>query len=376
MLKYEHLREHALANFETLLNYWKVEYRPINANEYDLIAKWRDDGDFGAVRFNTFKNRGSDFAGISIASLNPTMLGDGFDKSDFAGFTASTNTNAGFDIIGLCQRVYNCSDYRTAAERLVLDLQALSKDKTLAIPSAEAAKQRAEIIAQQNDERIKYARKIWKFCKNIKIEGTQADAYLTSRGMPQIYQRERVIRFHPRVMNSELKQALPTLLFRVSHTPDSELVALHRIYLSKDGMSKAAVVNPKMALASIKGAAIWFGNPCNKLCIAEGPENALTIRELGAQFVASTINATNFGNLKIPEYVEHIELYPDPDDAGRINCQKAVAAYHGQGKTVVVKYPPQIRIEDKLLDWNDILQETVKHERQDGRQESSTVAPF
>lgn len=375
MLKYEYLREHALANFEVLLAYWKVEFRSINSNEYDLIAKWREDGDFGAVRFNTFKNRGSDFAGISLAGLNPAMLGEGFDKSDFAGFTADTNTSAGFDIIGLCQRVYNCSDYRTAAERLVIDLQALSQNTSLAIPSQDAAKQRAEIIAQQNDEKIKYARKIWAFCKNIKIKDSQADIYLTSRGIPQIYQKERVMRFHPRVMNSELKQSLPTLLFRVSHTPDSELVALHRIYLAMDGMSKAAVVNPKMALASIKGAAIWFGSPGLKLCIAEGPENALTIRELGAPFVASTINATNFANLKIPEYVQHIELYPDPDDAGRINTQKAVAAYTAQGKSVVVKYPPQIRLEDKLLDWNDILQETVKNERQDGQQ-SSAPAPF
>lgn len=375
MLKYDSLREHALANFEVLLDYWKVEYRPINSNEFDLIAKWREDADFGAVRFNTFKNRGSDFAGISIAGLDPTLLGNGFDKGDFAGFTGETNTNSGFDIIGLCQRVYNLSDYRTAAERLVIDLQTLSKDKSLAVPSMDAAKQRAEALAEQNRDKIKYAQKMWKFCKAIPLKESKGDIYLTARGLPFIYQKEKVIRFHPKVMNSELKKPVPTLLFKVSYGPDTELIAIHRIYLSDDGWTKANVSNPKMALASIKGAAIWFGTPSNRLAIAEGPENALTIRELGSSFVCSTINATNFANIKIPEYVEHIELYPDPDDAGRINCQKAVAAYHGQGKTVVVKYPPQTRVEDKLLDWNDILQETVKYERHDG-QESGTPAPF
>lgn len=374
MYKYDSLREHALANFEVLLDYWQVEYRRINSNEFDLIAKWREDGDFGAVRFNTFKGRGSDFAGLSIASLNPGMLGEGFDKSDFAGFTHETNANTGFDIIGLCQRVHNCSDYRSAAERLVIDISTISKTHNLTTPSTEAAKLRAEALDQQNRDRIKYAQRTWKFCKAIPLKDSQGDIYLTSRGIPMIYQKEKCIRFHPKVMNAELKRAIPTLLLKVSKGPETELIAIHRIYLSDDGLTKANVSNPKMALASIKGAAIWFGVPGPKLCIAEGPENALTIRELGASFAASTINATNFANLSIPEYVECIELYPDPDEAGRINCQKAIAAYTKQGKQVVVKYPPEIRIADKLLDWNDILQSAVSNER--SREQDSTAAPF
>lgn len=359
MSKYERLIEHALANFTTLLDYWGIEYQQINTNEYDLIATWRADGNFGAVRFNTYKGRGSDFAGISIAAMDFKSVGEGFGREDFAGFIQGTNTNTGFDIIGLCRKVYNIATYRDAAERLLFDLQTIAQTTTLSVANPEAAKLRAERIQEQTRKHIEYAQQTWKYCKNIKFEGSFADIYLTSRGLANAKIRENNIRFHPKVMNKELGKTCPAVLFKVSVGPFSELVAIHRIYLTENGLDKAPVENPKMAIGAIKGAAIWFGNPCERLGIAEGPENALTMRELGEKFVASSVYATNMANIIIPENVSEVIIYPDPDAAGEINMQKAAEAYRKQGKKVGIRFPPKVEQNNKLLDWNDILQEAL-----------------
>ncbi len=356
MHKYDKIREHALANFELLLIFWGIEFNRINTYEYDLIAKWREDGNFGAVRFNTFKGRGSDFAGINLAAYNFEVIGEGFSREDFAGFTTTENTNTGFDIIGLCRKVYNISDYRDAAARIISDLQEIAKRTHLTVPAHDAAEKRAEQLAIRTRKHIEWAQKAWGYCKKIKFEGSPADIYLISRGLAECRIRENNLRYHPKVMNKEAGKIMPALLLKVSVGPLTELVAVHRIFLTQDGQ-KADLDNPKMALGAIKGAGIWFGTPNEKLAIAEGPENALTIRVLGAPFAVSTVYATNFANLTIPDYVTHVDLYPDPDPAGLTNTQKAIEAYKAQNKKVSVKLPPKKEYNGILMDWNDILQE-------------------
>lgn len=358
MRKFDMLRETALANLEVLFDFWGVEYAKINANEYDLIATWRQDSSFGAVRFNSFKGRGSDFAGVSFTERDYKLIGNGFTKDDFSGIGSETNTSKGFDIIGLCAKLYNCDTYKAAADRLATDLHTISRRTEIKRPDDEAVTRRDRLMAEQNKYMIEAAQKAWNACRKIPFEFSKGDVYLTHRGLPYVAQRETNVRFHPKVINKELGRALPALLFKVQTQPLGPLVAVHRIYLSDDGFDKAEVSNPKMAMARIKGAGIWFGTPGPKLCIAEGPENALSIRELGFDFVVSTINATNFANLTIPEYVTDVVLFPDPDPAGVANTHKAVEEYTRQGKKVDVKFPPEKVVNNKLLDWNDIIQET------------------
>ena len=355
--RYEHLKEHALANFETLLSYWGVEYSRVNPQEYDLIAKWRHDGNFGAVRFNIVKNWGSDFAGIQIAKLDFSRLGEGFDYTDCAGIVSDTNTNVGFDIIGLCQKIYGCSTYRDAAGRLQTDWQAISAQGKAILPDAEAVAKRKLLIEQKNKFKVKIAQDMWRMSKSIKFEGSLGAVYLTARGLPDSWTTENNIRFHPKLINKELNKTSPAILFKVSFAPMSELVAIHRIYLSDDGWSKAEMSDPKMALASIKGAGIWFGTPGQKLHVVEGPENALTLRAMGAQFVVCTINATNFHGLTIPEFVSNVVLCPDPDEAGITAAGKAHKEYEKmQNKKVGFFYPPKMELSGKTLDWNDVWQ--------------------
>lgn len=359
MYKFDMLRETALANLEVLFDFWGIEYAKINSNEYDLLATWRADSSFGAVRFNSFKGRGSDFAGISFTERDYKLLGNGFDASDYSELGSGVNTSRGFDIIGLCGKLYNIGTYKEAADRLASDLHTISKHSDIKKPSNDAAKKREEELVRKNKYMVDAARKAWDACKKIPLALSKGDIYLTTRGLCHVAQRETNVRFHPKIINKELGRPLPCLLFKVQEKPLGPLVAVHRIYLSDDGFSKADLDNPKMAMARVKGAGIWFGTPGPKLGIAEGPENALSIREIGFGFVVSTINATNFANISIPEYVTDVVLFPDPDPAGIANTQKAVEEYTRQGKKVDIKFPPEKVVNNKLLDWNDILQEAV-----------------
>ena len=47
-MKYDQLREKALANFELLLNHWGIEFQLIGEHEYDFLNPTRQDDNFGA----------------------------------------------------------------------------------------------------------------------------------------------------------------------------------------------------------------------------------------------------------------------------------------------------------------------------------------
>jgi Toprim domain len=354
-MKYDSLREKALANFESLLNFWKIEHRKITNVEYDIIATWRADINFGSVRFNIEKGRGADFAGHSLTPEDFKRIGIGFQKEDFVGFSNGEQAKAGFDVIGLCQRVYNCNSYREAIEYLESDIRELAKRNNFIQPNEESAAIRERELERKRKLTLKYANDIWESCKHHKFENSSGEIYLKSR---KIYIPEENMRFHKCITYGPTKQQYPALIFKVQKTPESPLQAIHRIYLSFSG-EKAPIDNPKMALASIKDAGIWFGDPNHTLYIAEGPENALSLIVMGARFVVSTIYAANFPNIQIPKYVSTIYLMPDVDNAGMEAYKRALINYKKyedlglQVKELLLekKYKPN----GKLYDINDTL---------------------
>lgn len=352
---YEQLKERALVNFEILLDKWNIEYKKINDYEYDFINPTREDHNFGACRFNIQKNKGCDFAGISYNEQDFLKVGKGFSKDDFAelGAKGNVSTNYGFDIIGLCQRLHNLTSRQKAVDKLKNDLNLLSKAEGYESVNKEKVKERIEErekLGQINAlKKLKQAQKIWSICTYYKE--TLGETYLKSR---KIYiENQKSIKFHFKVYNSETKEFLPALLFKVSQSPDSPLQAIHRIYLNRDGNNKANINEPKVALGLIKNGGIWFGEKDKTLLIAEGPENALSL--LGYyKFVVSTVYSTNFHNLIIPDYVDNLILCPDNDKAGQASVIRAVKSYQLQGKKLKISFPPK-RDNNPKFDWNDLL---------------------
>lgn len=348
MSQYNQLKELALANADKLFSFWGLDYIQINKHEYDFRNPTRQDRNFGACRFNIEKGIGADFAGSNFTKEDFNKIGVGFTKEDFDYIPQARQTNWGFDIIGLTQRLHNSNDYKTAAELLRSQLQDLSKKEILITPNTDAHIKRKEKQLENQLLKITYAKRAWEISSDI--SNTLAEKYLLSRDIILTDKDKEVLKFHPKIMNKEINKAIPCLLLKVQKTPNDELSAIHRIYLSENG-HKATIKQPKMALGSIKGLGIWFGEPGNKLWIGEGAEEALSIRSMNRPFAVSTINATNFHNLTIPEYVKEIILCPNSDEAGKRSCQKALKSYKMKGRKIKIAIPPPGK------DFNDLLRE-------------------
>ena len=350
--KFQRLEELALANVLRLFDLWRLDYKKVNEDEYDFINPNREDNNFGACRFNIKKNRGADFAGHNFSDKDIKSLGLNFTKEDFL-YNPNTNTNWGFTIIGLCQRIHKIKTYVEAAKLLEKHLLFLNQTDSLEKITEETIQ--ARLHKQQEDayKKLLYAERTWNNCKPI--DGTIAEIYLQSRYI-FLDDSEPNIRYHPKVFNQEAQGYFPALLCKVSPTPEAPLQAIHRIFLRPDGKAKAPVNNPKLALGSVKKGAIWLGTPNETLNIAEGPENAAVLRVLHKDFVCSTINSANFGGLILPPYVKKVNLYPDPDKAGLEAAKKAQINYLQQGKEVKVVWPPKLR-NGGIGDWCDVLKD-------------------
>jgi len=350
MSRYAQLKELALANIEALFDSWSLQYTKINDSEYDFINPTRGDTNHGACRFNTSKGRGADFTGSNYTKFEFSSFGPGFTREDFSGLGANKEISWGFDIISLCQRLNGCSTYSDAARILQSQLSNIKKNGGEFIkPARDAHLIREHKQQEQKLKILQIVEKTWKLAQPF--EGTIGDSYLRSRNI--FIKDEPNVKFISKLYNKELGQTVPALIFRVSETHDGPITAIHRIYLSQKG-EKLDVTTPKAALGSISGCAIWFGKPCAQLSIVEGPENALSIRNLGRLSVVSTINSNNFSTLNLSGY--DITLFPDPDEAGKINTLKAVDRYKKQSNSVKIIFPPKRKLSNgKLADWNDVL---------------------
>lgn len=347
--QYSLLREDALANIERLFVLWELDYIKINNSEYDFLNPSRIDKNFGAVRFNVDKGLGADFANVAFNKDDFSSIGKNFDREDF-GFAKNKAISYGFDIIGLCQKVNGLASYREAAKTIKTQLGSL---KNAIQAPLDAHILREEKRAKDKLERLSYAQKLLRY--TVPYVGTVGEIYLKSRAIV-LETPDSSIRFHPRIMCAEAKRTFPALVFPIRQSPDSEITGIHRIYLDDTGLHKAPVTNSKMALGEVAGNGIWFGNPGEKLFIAEGPENALSLIVSGAEFVVCTISASNFPNIKIPRCVTKIVLCPDPDEAGMKAATRAKRNYSSAFRKVTIKFPKLIKLPNgKLADLNDVL---------------------
>lgn len=350
-MQLDEVREKALANFELLLDTLKVEYKKITESEYDILATWRADKNFGSVRFNTEKGRGADFAGGSFTDNDYRSFGSGFDKDDFVGFTGEAQAKIGFDVIGLFQRILRSDKYFNTAQSVSDLLLKISNDPAYTKTARDAILIRKRLLEEKTKKLKRVANDLWESSKHHKFENSPGEAYLRRRNIQGL---DKNVRFHPGIKYGPTGVKYPAILFKVQTDPMGPLVAIHRIYLDPSG-SKAKLDNPKMALAPIKGAGIWFGEPGKVLSLTEGPENALTLRSLGFDFVVSSIYGTNLHNIIIPKYVKQLTIYPDVDDAGLAALDRAKEVYGKLNIEVEAYIIPAFEVNSKQGDLNDLV---------------------
>ena len=350
--EYDKLKALAVSNIEILFQKWNIPYKYIADDEIDFLNPLRKDTNHGAVRFNIRKGYGADFSAVHYSTNDFNLVSSGLDRSDFD-LPANDAIRYGFDIIGLTKLIYDCDTYGEAAKLLYSSLVELKREGGLANINEQEIILKKQQLAAQLIKKQEFAKGIITRCKPY--TGTLGEKYLNSRNIYLEGRFKDSIRYHPQVLNSELKKHVPALVFILRKVPTDVIQGIHRVYLKPDGTGKAGVKEAKLSLGSVKGSAIWFGDIAKKLYISEGPENALSIACRGAQFVCCTVSAGNMSNLNIPIGVEELIICADRDPAGTKSAQRTYQKFNKAYKTSII-FPTERKLPNgKFADFNDIL---------------------
>jgi hypothetical protein len=197
-------------------------------------------------------------------------------------------------------------------------------------------------------------RRLWDRSHRIAANGawTLATDYLIGRGITALPPNNNVLdvlRFCNDCWNTETNTKMPALIARVDREGVG-MVAVHRIYLNRDGI-KAALVKPKKALGPIDGGAIRLApiGPNGELAVAEGIEDALSFMQMTGQPCWSAVVAGGIEKLILPADVRFVAIAMDNDKRGREAAQVAARRWLGEGRRVWFARPPIGK------DWNDTL---------------------
>ncbi|TVR96864.1 MAG: DNA primase [Rhodospirillales bacterium] len=189
---------------------------------------------------------------------------------------------------------------------------------------------------------------LWKGCRPA--PGTLVETYLQARGLRLPVPPS--LRFAAALWHRQAGCRLPAMVAPFQDRA-GRVVALHRTFLAADGAGKAPVVPDRKAWGRFRGAAIRLGPVAARLGIAEGIENALTIREAEPGLsVWAAGSAGNLAALELPDHVREVELYLDRDDAGCRYAARAAARLSGEGRQVWIIAPPGVGdFNDGLSPW-------------------------
>lgn len=205
------------------------------------------------------------------------------------------------------------------------------------------------------------------------VEAEVGREYLRSRGLHTVAAPLSDIRFHPGLSywenNTDMGE-FPALVCMIRQ-PNNQPMTIQRIYLAHDGSGKAPVEKPKKQMrrrstCQYAGSTIRFDQDVGAvLVIAEGPESALSYREM---FGFPTWAACDAGQMEvaaIPPSVKILIAAGDldlpttefPEGRGQRAAKTLVDNFRLSGRKGTVSLPPfQLpQGATKGMDWNDVL---------------------
>jgi putative DNA primase/helicase len=212
-------------------------------------------------------------------------------------------------------------------------------------------------IVAHNDQGAKaalmsdIARRIWR--STVTAAGTiVATAYLPGRGIT--IQVPTTIRYLSNALHKPTGSRRPCMVAAFARYPETRVCAIHRTFLTTDGSRKAPILQEKMTLGPVKGAAIRLASAGPVLLVAEGIETCLSaMQETGLPGWAA-FSAGNMGELILPPLPRAAEVIicadHDTNGVGRRKAEAAARRWHAEGRRVRIALPPK-----PDTDFNDIL---------------------
>lgn len=186
------------------------------------------------------------------------------------------------------------------------------------------------------------------FQRAAPLIGSLAEHYLEGRGInPALATGLRFLsNCYCRPSPESTQRNWPALIAPV--TDDSgAITAVHRIYLDPDGaiderLGKAPLDDPKRSLGRMYGNVVRIGEPQALLVIAEGIENALSIRTaFPGQTVHAALTAGNLASYRPPSATRRLLIALDDDTTGRTAARALMGRSLDEGLSSTL-LPPQM----------------------------------
>ncbi|MCJ2120650.1 toprim domain-containing protein [Methylobacterium sp. J-001] len=268
-----------------------------------------------------------------------------FDASAPGGFTLHSHAGDDFG---------SCRDF--VRERLGLSGQVASKPAQVEPVSAALIQGGNEPLPPSASDRTALALRIWREARQP-AESPVA-RHLARRGLDLIPDIHEVLRFHPSCPFAGNRTRAMVALVRNIVTNEPQ--AIHRTALSLDGQKVEVNGKDRLALGSIRGAAVKLTadeEVTLALGIGEGLESSLSLRclpEFGASPVWSLLNAAGIASFPALPGIEVLWIAVDDDPAGRGASELCADRWRRAGKEVFL-----VQATASGTDLNDVAMEVA-----------------
>ncbi len=257
----------------------------------------------------------------------------------------------GGGVLDLIQAALGCD--RAGAQQwlsnftgLPLEDRAAARAERRALAERRAKEQRYPRDHSDRDDakHINAALSIWQSTKAGC--GTPVETYLRARGVG--IQPPSDLRFHAGLKHPS-GGIWPAMVALVTRGIDNTPVAIHRTFLTHDGLGKAPVKPQKMMLGPCRGGAVRLAQLNHVLMVGEGIETCLAAMQETGHASWAALSTSGLRSLDLPNEVRDVIVLADGDDPGEAAAQDCGRRWKREGRRVRIARPP------RGLDFNDML---------------------
>jgi putative DNA primase/helicase len=183
---------------------------------------------------------------------------------------------------------------------------------------------------------VALARRIWE--ETRPLAGTVAERYLRGRG---INITARALRFHPHLASTEIREVQFPALVAGTQTRDGSFAGIQATWLAADGSEKAPfLTTPRKIFGHRAGGAVRLAPATDIVCLAEGLETGLSVRQATDLPVWITLGTSGLKSIELPPSVREVVIAADADAAGINAVRYARLRFVREGRRVRVVLPP------------------------------------
>lgn len=251
-------------------------------------------------------------------------------------------------LLAICGAGCSFADVATALRGLGL-IQGFSAKFA---PDARAEEQQREEEKFERHRRIAQARSVW--AKAGPIGGTLAERYLRARDISGSLPPS--LRYCGSVWHGTAARCLPAMVAAVNLVGETELVAVHRTYLTEPGR-KADVAPRKAMLGPVAGGAVRLSVGIGPLVVCEGIETGLSLVDAFAFLspgVWAALSTSGVAGLILPSPAGELVIAPDGDTPGLKAAESLAHQAFAKGWQVRILPAP-----GDGCDWNDAGREAA-----------------